>query len=396
MKKVMFLNPYLPTLGGGEKEMAYMCQCVEEYFNYDVHIDILVHNYNDIDVFSEDYITIEDVMEQFGIELKCTHIRKVDLLRATNYFERRKNRLAISNIAKEYDLMVNFKFYSFDFGRAKKNLYACMFPVKRYAAVCRKSRLPIAWIRDYMFYSSYDSFINISEYTNKWEEKYWKKDPKNRVIYPPVFSKAEISGRYVESDKKNIIISVGRFFVDGHCKRQVEMVKFFINHPEVFKNYEYHLVGAVSSNDRDLRYLDKVKRLASTVDNVFVHEQLPFDELIELYKSAKIFWHGTGYLSDDDRQPENMEHFGITTVEAMSYGAVPVVIAKGGQPETVKEGVNGFLWSSEEECVARTKQLIDDDKLRQQFAEASTVRANDYSIETFFERNEELFDDIHI
>lgn len=395
-KKILFVNPYLPTLGGGEKSMAYMCQFIEQYYNYDVTIDILVHNYNDIDVFSDDYITIQHVNAQFGLELKCTRIRPIEIINARNYFERRANRLAISNIAKEYDCMINFKFYSYDFGKAKKNIYYCMFPIKKASSASSIWRKPISFVRDTMFYHSYDSFIVISEFTHQWMSKYWGNDTKNTVIYPPVFSEAEISKRYDESLKKNIIISVGRFFVSGHCKRQVDMIRFFINHPEQFKDYEYHLVGAVANRDDDRRYLDKAKRLAKQVNNVFIHENMAFTELIELYKSAKIFWHGTGFLSDEMRQPENMEHFGITTIEAMSYGAVPVVIAKGGQVETVKEGVTGFLWNDEEECVAKTVSLIENDDLRKSLAEAASIDANNYSLEAFFEKNGELFNDLHL
>ena len=117
---------------------------------------------------------------------------------------------------------------------------------------------------------------------------------------------------------------------------------------------------------------------------------------MELYSQAKIFWHGTGYMVDEDKEPEKMEHFGITTVEAMSYGAVPVVINKGGQKETVKEGVNGFHWETEEECVEGTRKLIEDDNLRKKMAEKSVEMAKDYSIEKFFEANRRIFDEYNI
>ena len=42
MKNVLILNPYISTLGGGEKTMGYFCKSLEEYYNYDVNIDILV------------------------------------------------------------------------------------------------------------------------------------------------------------------------------------------------------------------------------------------------------------------------------------------------------------------------------------------------------------------
>ena len=43
-KKVAILNPYVATRGGGEKHMGYLCQFMEEYYNYDVDIDILVYS----------------------------------------------------------------------------------------------------------------------------------------------------------------------------------------------------------------------------------------------------------------------------------------------------------------------------------------------------------------
>lgn len=395
-KKIAVLNPYVPTLGGGEKHMGYMCKFMEKYYDYDVKIDVIVHDYNDIKVTDEDYITVDDINKQFGLDLRCTQIVAIEQKPGRSLFERKWNRKLIKDTMKQYDILVNFKFQSNDVGNAKVNLYGCMFPIKRMFVTSRKLLKPISIFRDYRFYNSYQTFIANSQYTYKWIGRYWKEDDKNCVIYPPVFSKAEIEGRYNESKKKNIIISVGRFFVGGHCKKQVDMVKFFVDNNEKFRNYEYHLVGAVSNDVNDLRYLDKVKRLASQVDNIFVHDNCPFSELLELYGKAKIFWHGTGYGADDERQPQNMEHFGITTVEAMSFGAVPVVIRRGGQTETVEEGVNGFLWESEKECIEKTMRLIEDDNLRMQLAEVASERANDYSIETFYERNEALFHELQI
>ena len=55
-----------------------------------------------------------------------------------------------------------------------------------------------------------------------------------------------------------------------------------------------------------------------------------------------------------------MEHFGITTVEAMAHGCVPVVVRLGGQLEIVQDGVNGRLWGSLGELVAITRELMAD------------------------------------
>lgn len=396
-KKVLVLSPYIPTLGGGEKHMGTMCQFIERYYNDNVHIDILVHDYNDIHVDDPNYTTIEDINHQFGLDLKCTNIKKVQLPKEYGFIQRAKNRVYLSNCGKDYDIFINFKFNSFEFGTAKTNLYACMFPQQRLTLRAPLWRKWYAAMRDKRFYDSYDAFIANSYYTYGWLERYWGKHPKNKMIYPPVFSRADIDQRYREEKKENIIVSVGRFFVGGHCKRQVDMARFFLNHMDELGDFQYHLIGAVSNYPDDLRYLNKVKRLARiSGGRIVVHENASYDELIDLYQKAKVFWHAAGYGSDDTRQPENMEHFGITTVEAMSYGAVPVVIKRGGQTETVNDNVDGFHWETESECIEKTVKLIRDDAMRKDMAQRASKRADDYSVETFFKKNEELFHELHI
>jgi glycosyltransferase involved in cell wall biosynthesis len=92
-----------------------------------------------------------------------------------------------------------------------------------------------------------------------------------------------------------------------------------------------------------------------------------------LLQSAKIYWHATGFAEDETTHPERMEHFGITTVEAMAAGCVPVVINKGGHPEIIQHGVNGFLWNTREELKQYTTVLIQDKALRGRMA--ATARA---------------------
>ncbi|MBI3366319.1 glycosyltransferase [Candidatus Roizmanbacteria bacterium] len=56
-------------------------------------------------------------------------------------------------------------------------------------------------------------------------------------------------------------------------------------------------------------------------------------ELIEVYINARAFL----FASVD-------EEFGIVLVEAMGYGLPVIAYKSGGVPETVKDGVNGYLF----------------------------------------------------
>lgn len=397
MKKILVLNPYIPTLGGGEKHMGYLCKNLEEYYK-DVRIDILVHNYNEINIHDKNYVTIEEINKQFGLNLSKTYIKKIDVEPNSDIKRWLINKRKIEAITKEYDIFINFMFLSKHIGKAKTNIYACMFPPKKFIKEVQGGCLQKIGAKyfDWRFINSYKCFISNSQFTNHWLTEYWREKNKNYIVYPPVFSEEEIYNRYEEKLKKNIIISVGRFFVGAHSKKQLDMIKFFVNNEDKLEDFEYHLVGAISNKNEDIEYLNEILEIAQKSDRVFIHTNCPFDKLIALYKEAKIFWHGTGYGEDENKNPDKMEHFGITTVEAMSFGAVPVVINKGGQKETVKEAYNGMLWNNEEECIRKTLQLINDDNLRKQLAESCVEEAKKYSIETFYENNRRIFNELQI
>ncbi len=397
MNRILILNPYVATLGGGEKHMGYLCQFFEQYFNHDLTIEILVFNSEDeTDVCGNKSISVDSLNQTFGLNLQNTSLKAVKLHEEVDKWTKLKNHKIIKNITKDYDVFVNFMFMSKHIGKARYNIYEVMFPSEKWRSDNILKQLAFKFLNR-QFYKSYDVFISNSEFTDIWLKKRWNKISNHTVIYPPVFTeKDSLDGRYNEAKKKNIIISVGRFFVAGHNKKQLEMVRFFVNNQSKLSEVEYHLVGQCSKNEVDIAYLNEIKELAKKVNNVFIHVNSSYSELVELYEQAKIFWHATGYGVDENLHPEQMEHFGITTVEAMSFGVVPVVINKGGQKETVEHEVNGFRWETEAECVSHTVQLLQDDSLRKKMAQKSVQRAKKYSVDEFYRQNKVLLDGFKI
>jgi glycosyltransferase involved in cell wall biosynthesis len=110
---------------------------------------------------------------------------------------------------------------------------------------------------------------------------------------------------------------------------------------------------------------------------------LDLASLKRLYEKAKIFWHAAGYGEDEDMRPELSEHFGIVTVEAMASGCIPIVINKGGQPEIVRHGVNGFVWDTLKEVEEYTTLVSRDDLLRKRMSDAARSHAQLYSRREF-------------
>lgn len=173
------------------------------------------------------------------------------------------------------------------------------------------------------------------------------------VINPPVDTDGAEPGA-----KGRSIIAVGRFFpaADANHKKHGELIDAFsLLHPQA-QDWQLHLVGGCHDDPGSQAYLAGLREHAADLPVSF-HPNADPATLERLYAEAALFWHATGY---GESQPERLEHFGITTVEAMAWGCVPVVPALGGQLEIVKDRRNGRLWQSMDELVGASLELIRD------------------------------------
>ncbi len=123
---------------------------------------------------------------------------------------------------------------------------------------------------------------------------------------------------------------------------------------------------------------------------VTLHVDAPGAELADLYARASIFWHATGLGEDPDVDPDRMEHFGIAIVEAMSAGAVPVVLGRAGPAEIVEPGRSGRHFTDLDDLVEQTVTLIGDDGERTRLSSGAIERASYFGLDAFAERLEAI------
>lgn len=248
------------------------------------------------------------------------------------------------------------------------------------ARATRQSPQPItstAWL------DGYHTLVANSAFTAGWVQRMWQREA--QVLHPPVALRAP-------GDKQQVILGVGRFFPRGlgHSKKQLELVQAFRQLvDEGLQGWELHLVGGCSATGR--AFFDTVQAAAAGYP-VTLHADATGAELGALYARASVFWHLAGLGEDPATAPDRLEHFGISTVEAMSAGAVPVVLAAGGLVETVRDGVDGLHVTGLSSLVARTRELVADPVRLAALSVAARERARTFSLESFDVRLQTLLD----
>ena len=196
--------------------------------------------------------------------------------------------------------------------------------------------------------------------------------------------------------KEKIILSVGRIFRGLYNdKRYDVMVDAFRTlcgrRPD--HGWQYWITGSCGTDRASVEYLARLRRAAEGLPVVF-HINPPYAFLTECYNRATLFWHAAGFGVDEQRSPERMEHFGMTTVEAMTARCVPVVYEGGGQREIVTAGSSGFFWTTRETLVQTTLQLMHDTALTARIGAGARAQAAGFSPARFAERVNTFFHEL--
>jgi glycosyltransferase involved in cell wall biosynthesis len=238
--------------------------------------------------------------------------------------------------------------------------------------------------RDLTWLESYERVLANSEYTRGWIRRYWDVDAD--LLFPPIRVHELHPGT-----KRRSIISVGRFISrgQGHQKKQLEMVQAFgaLVRKGGLDGWKLHVVGGVEPANRP--YFEQVKAAAEGLP-VELHPNAPRTLVEQLFATSSVFWSATGLGEDERTAPWTFEHFGMTTVEAMAAGCVPVVIDKAGQREIVRDGQDGYRWTNLDQLEARTLELAADEELRAKLGAAAVERAADFSDDAFADRWREI------
>lgn len=162
-----------------------------------------------------------------------------------------------------------------------------------------------------------------SEFTKHYVERIWKrKDVK--VVYPPV----AVSQYTPESKKRDMAVCLGRFTPEKRVEVAIQAVS------ECETDFILNLIGGLIPSQQS--YFHRLKKLCKRLrveDRVRFYPNAPFEILRKILGMSKAFIH-----------PIQNEHFGISTVEAMASGCIPICHNSGGSVEILGGGRYGRLF----------------------------------------------------
>lgn len=323
-KKLALYNPYLDVLGGGEKHLLSIAKIYDD-LGYEVCI------------FWDDMKIGEKIEERFNIKFYNLKI-------LPNIFTHK--RLANFFNLLGYDTLLTISDGSYFFHPVKHHYLLAMIP------------LPLLYPHTFLdkLKTKYTTFLSNSKFTaNVLADNHIK----TKVVYP------YIDIDFFSHNKKDCtILSVGRFFKQPyakntlHDKKHEEIINAFIRLKSYSKKFEkYSLILAGGAKDEDLKYVNSLKEIIKNRNDIILHTNPTYETLKDYYKRSKFYFHFTGYGINEKLHPEQVEHFGITPLEAMASACITCCYNAGGPKEYINDMKNGILFTTIDELINKLSSI---------------------------------------
>ncbi len=313
-KKIALYTPYLDVLGGGEK---HILSILEVFYQLGGKIYIFWNkNLN------------KELKKRFNFKF-INNIYWLPIKLKTPYY------------LKNFDYFFYVTDGSYFFSLAKKNYVFSMVPNKKLYQLNFVNKLKLLNYK----------FIANSQYTANWLKK-WQIDS---IVIEPYIEDIFFKNK---EKKEKIILSVGRFFPHLHHKNHLKIIEAFkklIKINNAFKDYKLILIGGLKKEDYS--YFNKLKNLIKNDKNIILKLNVPFKELIYNYQISTYYWHFTGYGVNENKNPEQVEHFGIAPLEAMASKSIVFCHNSGNPKLIIKNNFNGILFNNSDDLITQISNL---------------------------------------
>jgi alpha-1,2-mannosyltransferase len=328
--KILIIHPDLGELGGGEKVFVQVTKTLLEKKQEIIILGKMPEN--------EEY---QDIKTEQIVQIPCkpyseenTYLKNFQAYKRLIQRElyRRKFRKKIKSV--DIEILTQDPTLVLDVG-VKKVAYV-HYP--EFIDLATKTRFRNLW-RIYYFPISarinqlikkIDLLLCNSEYTKAAILKQWGREAE--VIYPPV----EVE-RFYTAPKEKLVVSVGRFVQAKNYEVIVEVAKML---PQL----KFVIIGRIPRNETNRQYYEKINK--TRPENLTLLTDVSTAETASILSKAKIYLHTMVG-----------EHFGISIVEGMAAGCIPVAHNSGGVKESI--GNFGFTYNTIAECIDCINKALD-------------------------------------
>jgi glycosyltransferase involved in cell wall biosynthesis len=369
--RIAVFNPYLfSSIGGAQKYAADIVNYLFSSFISIRVIFIVYHDKNNLTWFS-----VEDLNRIYGLQLpaKFIDIAEIDDTPRSTTFFKAKRMLASIIHSVGADLTIN-AYHNKHLFAGRHRIHIVHFP----------SRPGVWHLYNHLYMTRYNAYITNSDYGLKYLKNWWPAISalKCRRLYPVAAETTILPSEVAVSmiaKKEKIVLAYSRF---DPKKNMDFIISQFIALESQLPGWKLIVAGGLDGTAGAKAYYEKLNALAEG-HSVELKCNLSSDKAKTIRQKSALFWHAMGYGIDDALHPADIEHFGITTVEAMNDGIVPIVIDKGGQQEIVNHGINGYRWLNPAELEMYTLELAKDSKKRERLARNAMADSLQYSVNRF-------------
>ena len=170
-----------------------------------------------------------------------------------------------------------------------------------------------------------------------------------KILYPPVDVETFQKMASKSNRREDMILVISRIAPDKHIENAIEVARL-IRRRGIGKG----MIIAGNLHDYDNHYYQQLKKMIADCDlsdYVSLQTNISFSKLVELMQLAKVYFH-----------PRMDEHFGISIVEAMASGVVPIVSDIGGHTEFVPSKYHFHTISHAADLIALAFEATNSDR----------------------------------
>ena len=369
MMRILILHHTLNSCGGGERVALHV-------------IKALMENGHDVELGTVEKTDWNKVYRLMGVKLPKVPKERFLLreIKKFGIYQRSLTALHVAKFKKGFDLTINTHG---DVMPLPVDITYLHFPV--FALLAEEPwKYYVKYLKSAFWRLYFEPYHIMQKYLARWmfsrsllltNSKFSKKVIKkyvgceSMVVYPPV----EIEDYLQVSknlDRENAVITISRFTPE----KNVHLVPYIA---KALPDVKFYVIGSVRGFQSKNYYQKVFKEVKeANLKNVSLIPNAPHEIKLKLLGKCKVFLHLMPF-----------EHFGISVVEGMASGCVPVVHKSGGQwIDIVEEGKYGIGYDklSPNEMASAIKKALHE--WSPEKVNSLTTKANVFSAERFKER----------